>query len=80
MLATVFYGKCPHQGYLDHWLLFSVNRPSPVSVEWCGYHGGGPVVLEGPLKKGRADSVDADRGYADKEPQPYLDQKSGLVP
>jgi hypothetical protein len=67
MLQTVFYGKCPDQDWSDHWLLFSVDLPSPVRVEHCGYHGG-PVVLKEALKKGWVDSADADRGFADKEP------------
>jgi hypothetical protein len=80
MLVMVFYGKCPDQDYPAHWLLFSTNRPRPVLVEWCGFHGGGPVTLNGALKQGRVDSEDADRGYTDKKPQPPSDLKTSLVP
>jgi hypothetical protein len=75
----VFYDKCPDQEASDHWLLFSFSHSGPVRVEKCGLHGG-PVVLEGPLKKGWADLKDSDRGYATKEPQPYLSRKEELVP
>jgi hypothetical protein len=67
MLQAVFYGKCPDQDYLDHWMLFSVNLASPVSIESCPCHRGS-AVLEEPLKQGWTDSTDADRGYSFQEP------------
>ena len=79
MLCRVFYGKCPAPDYPDHWILFSVNRPSPVRVERCDNHGG-PVVLEDSLKEGLAAAADSDRGYAKQEPQPYIERKEELVP
>ena len=67
MLQAVFYGKCPDQDFPDHWLLFSISLPSPVRVESCPYHGG-PAILNELLRKGRADSADADKGFSDQEP------------
>jgi len=69
MSCKVFYGKCPDPDYPNHWLLFSVNLPSPVPVSKCGYHGG-QVVIEGRLKEGWVDSADSDKGYTDREPRP----------
>ena len=61
MLQTVFFGKCPDKDWPDHWLLFTADRPNPVQVGHCGYHGGSAILNEA-LKKGLADSADADKG------------------
>jgi hypothetical protein len=79
MLIKAFYGKCPDKDWPDHWLLFSSWRPSPVTVSKCGYHCG-PIVLEDPLKEGLVDSVDGDKEYTDREPQPCPTRKEELVP